>query len=250
MSIKVNEAFPEFEKPSVAIDIVLTRVANASENTKKRVASKGLQVLLVRKLDEKEWHLPGTILRLGETPKDAISRIINNKVDIDDIKLEQLYTVADNPMRDERGHIISIVYVGMIDNETALNKTLAQIGYESQWFWVGKKNKETNKRSFINDDCTAIFSELKYDHAKIVHDTVERLKGKLLYTDIGFNFLGKEFTLKELENTFEAISERTIPAFRRVMANKVVGTGKMSHGNAYRPAELFKRLTEEDKGND
>ena len=60
-----------------------------------------------------------------------------------------------------------------------------------------------------------------------------------MYTDVGFNFIGKLFTIKELENTFSAINERTIPGFRRIIGNKVIGTGKMSDGKAFRPAELF-----------
>ena len=239
-STKVKEAFPEFEKPSVAIDIVLTRVENMVENTNKRVSARGLQVLLVKKPDEEEWYLPGTILRLGETPTDAISRIINDKVNINDIKLEQLYTVADNPMRDERGHVISIVYIGII-SDTQPTADLQREGYESQWFWVEKPNSETKVRSFISDKYTEILRDLKYDHSKIVDDTISKLKEQLLRTDIGFSFLGKEFTLKELENTFEAVNENVIPGFRRIIANRVENTGKTVGGKAYRPAELFKK---------
>lgn len=237
----IKEAFSEFEKPSVAIDIVLTRVVDSTENTRNRVASKGLQVLLVKKEEETEWYLPGTILRLGETPSDAIERIINNKVAIKDIKLEQLYTVADNPARDERGHIISIVYIGKISNDTSLSNELARVGYKSQWFWVEKSKETESNRYFVSEDYTEVLKDLKYDHSKIINDTIKRLQKKLMHTDVAFDFVGKEFTLNELENTFIAINEKGIPGFRRIIAPKVEGTGKRVSGKVYRPAELFKK---------
>lgn len=234
----IREAFPGYQKPSIAIDTVLIRVDDYVEASNRTVSDKAMQLLLVRKKESKQWHLPGTILRLGETPKDAINRIIVNKTGNYGIHYEQLYTVADDLNRDERGHIISIVYIGLINNDTdvVLPDTSE---YESKWFWIGKQDIDGD-RNLICDEVIHS-SELKYDHSKILNDTIDRIKGKLMYTDIGFNFIGKEFTIKELENTFVAINERNIPGFRRIISNKVVGTGKMSDGKAFRPAEQIGR---------
>lgn len=236
MSIK--EAFPGFGKPSIAVDTVILRTCDFGEASKRQVASKKLQVLLVKKNGEKQWHLPGTIMRLGETSKAAISRIVNDKTKIDDTTFEQLYTVDDDLERDERGHIISIVYIGMHSNQN-IDSKVGIIGedYKSQWFWVNKD------RSFVNSDTGELVTALMYDHINIVNDTITRLKGKLLYTDVGFNFIGDKFTIRDLENTFVAINERQIPGFRRIIASKIEGTGIMSDGKAYRPAELYKRAT-------
>ena len=111
--------------------------------------------------------------------------------------------------------------------------------YKSQWFWVNKD------RSFVNSDTGELVTALMYDHINIVNDTITRLKGKLLYTDVGFNFIGDKFTIRDLENTFVAINERQIPGFRRIIASKIEGTGIMSDGKAYRPAELYKRAVKE-----
>lgn len=236
MSIK--EAFPGFGKPSIAVDTVILRTCDFGEASKRQVASKKLQVLLVKKDNEDKWHLPGTIMRLGETSKAAISRIINDKSKINDTTFEQLYTVDNDLERDERGHIISIVYIGMHSNQN-IDSKVGIIGedYKSQWFWVNKD------RSFVNSDTGELVTALMYDHINIVNDTITRLKGKLLYTDVGFNFIGDKFTIRDLENTFVAINERQIPGFRRIIASKIEGTGIMSDGKAYRPAELYKRAT-------
>lgn len=236
---RIKEAFPEFEKPAVAVDTVIIRVKDCVEGSNRQVPIKQMQVLLVKKPEEKEWHLPGTILRLGETPRDSIKRIIDNKVSIGDIAFEQLYTVADDPMRDERGHIISLVYIGMCNN-TQAEESEESSEFEKQWFWISKPHEnDNNARTFTGETDDSKFMYLKYDHHKIVSDTISRLKGKLMYTSIGFNFVSKLFTIKELENTFNAINERAIPGFRRLIINKVVGTGKISDGKAFRPAELF-----------
>ena len=232
----IKDAFPEFEKPAVAVDTVILRVKDVDVADVNHVPLKQLQVLLVKKPGKENWHLPGTILRLGETPSDAINRVIAHKENVNNIAFEQLYTVADDVERDPRGHVISIVYIGMInDNEVIENAG----GYEQGWFWVTKPSTSDRHRKFVFESSNEAMTYLEYDHHKIINDTIARLQGKLLYTDIGFNFIGKEFTLKKLENTFNAINERVIPGFRRIIANKVDKTGKMEVGNSYRPAELY-----------
>lgn len=227
----IKEAFKEYSKPSVAVDTVILRTNNTGENTKRQIQPKQLQVLLVRKHGEDKWHLPGTIVRLGETSIDAMSRIINTN----NITFEQLYTIDNNLERDERGHIISIVYIGMCRSDSIKAVEMISDCYEAQWFWV------TKDRVFLDIDNLKDAGSLMYDHSNIIDDTINRLKGKLLYSDVGFNFIGEKFTIKDLENTYNAINERQIPGFRRIIANKISGTGIMSDGNAFRPAELFRK---------
>jgi len=246
-----REAFPEFPKPAIAIDTVLLRVSDYTEDTNRHVAQKRMQVLLIkdkalndRRLDDL-WHLPGTILRLGETPMDAINRIIVNKTNINDAYYEQLYTIADDINRDNRGHIISIVYIGIVNsNEEIVLPEDYQ--YEAEWAWINKPlpiDDTSNKkaRSFYFEQLSEVIHDLRYDHVEIINDTIERIKNKLMYTDIGFKFLNKIFTIKSLENTFEAINERNIPGFRRIISNKIEPTGILSAGKAYRPAALYKK---------
>lgn len=245
--MNIKEAFPEFSKPSIAVDTVILRTCDVCDAGKRQVSAKQLQVLLVKKNNENLWHLPGTIMRLGETSKAAIARVIDDK-SMNDITFEQLYTVDNNLERDERGHIISIVYIGMYHNEDANSKVeIAGDEYESQWFWVNKDG------TFISTDDKVpyeVLTELMYDHVNIINDTITRLKGKLLYTDVGFNFVGYVFTIRELENTFVAINQRQIPGFRRIIANKIEGTGIMSDGMAYRPAELYRKAVRKESSNE
>ena len=234
----VKEAFEGYKKPSVAIDTVILRTCDYGEVSNRQVPIKRLQVLLVKKSSEDKWSLPGTIIRLGETSKAAISRLFGDESKINDITFEQLYTVDNNVNRDERGHVISIVYIGMYNG---LKDNIIDSYDEMQWFWV------TSDRKFVDKDTGEVVKTLKYDHVSIISDTIARLKGKLLYTDVGFNFVGERFTLRELENTFVAINERPIPGFRRIIASKVEATELMSTGYAYRPAGLYKKKIGKDK---
>ena len=233
----IKEAFPEFPKPSVAIDTVVLRVKDISAKSNKHVALKQLQVLLIKEKGTSTWHLPGTILRLGETPLNAIDRIMQNKVSVNEVYFEQLYTVADNPERDERGHIISMVYIGILKNGDDMI-VYDQDRYDAAWALV-EKTAGNDTRTLYLEETDEKIGSLLYDHDKIISDSINRLKGKLLYTDIGFHFMEEKFTIKELENCFNAVNERVIPGFRRVIKNKVVGTEEISDDKAFRPAELF-----------
>lgn len=240
----VKEAFKEYSKPAIAVDSVIFRVVDAEETTKRGIPRKSLQVLLVRKkgICEK-WHLPGTMVRLGETSKQALDRIVNDKAQIGNVYFEQLYTVDDNPERDERGHIISIVYIGVAKPDQVIEITNSS-EYESKWFWMNLElDESTGRRTFESEDSKVITDELEYDHTKIFEDALKRIQGKLMYTDIGFNFVGETFTIKELENVFSAINMNVIPSFRRLILEKIQETGEKTDGNAFRPAQLFKLKT-------
>ena len=238
------QAFKEFARPSVAVDSVIFRVVDNEVTTNRGIARKSLQTLLVRKKNTGEkWHLPGTMIRLGETSKEALNRIVNDKAQLGDIYLEQLYTVDDNPKRDERGHIISIVYIGVAKEYQEIEMSESS-EYESKWFWMSlSKDPFTGRRELESEDSKVITDLLEYDHSKILEDAIERIQGKLMYTDIGFKFVGDTFTLRELEYVFSAINMNVIPSFRRLILQKVEETGTKTGGNAFRPAELFRLKT-------
>lgn len=237
----VKEAFKEFARPSVAVDSVIFRVVDNEETSNRGIPRKSLQALFVRKKNSDEyWHLPGTMLRLGETSKEALNRIMNDKAQVGEIYFEQLYTVDDNPLRDKRGHIISIVYIGIAKANQQIEMA-EDSEYESKWFWMDLRvDEKSGKRSFESEDGKAILDTLMYDHTQIFEDALKRLQGKLMYTEIGFKFVGKTFTIKELENTFCAINMNVIPSFRRVIMQKIEETGIKTDGNAFRPAQLFR----------
>ena len=65
---------------------------------------------------------------------------------------------------------------------------------------------------------------------------------KIEYTDIVFNMMPKLFTLGELQKVYEVILGKALlmPAFRRIIAEKVEKTDKQQTGGGHRPSVLFK----------
>ena len=51
---------------------------------------------------------------------------------------------------------------------------------------------------------------LAFDHQKILHTALERLKGKVRYQPIGFELLPAKFTLSQLQHLYETILERAL----------------------------------------
>lgn len=233
----VKEAFVGYAKPAVAVDSVILRVKDADEVNNKQISRKALQVLLVRDNKEEKWRLPGSIMRLDETPGDVLDRIVKDKAQVNDIYFEQLYTSADNLYRDPRGRVISMIYIGVAKEISAI-ELKDNNSMESKWFWITKTSNDIKFTSDDNEDKT--YTDLAYDHSKIISDALDRIRGKLLYTNIGFKFADRLFTVRELERVFIAIYRKPIPSFRRIIMSKIEPTGKISAGKAFRPAELYK----------
>src|SRR6185503_9421953 len=92
---------------------------------------------------------------------------------------------------------------------------------------------------------------LAFDHAEILGLAVKRLRGKLDYSEVGFELLPARFTLRQLQDVHEAILGVRFnkPAFRRRMLDKQVleATGLHEDGVTFRPAELY-RFAEAKRG--
>ena len=84
--------------------------------------------------------------------------------------------------------------------------------------------------------------DVAFDHAEVILTGLERLRNKVEYTDIVFNMMPKLFTLGELQKVYETILGRTLlmPAFRRIIANKVLKTSQIQGGGGHRPSYLYK----------
>lgn len=85
---------------------------------------------------------------------------------------------------------------------------------------------------------------LAFDHVRILADAVERLRSKLEYTHIAVHLLPDEFTLPELQRTYEIILQQSLDksSFRRRVAQADMLEeipGKFRDGSG-RPAQLYR----------
>jgi hypothetical protein len=92
---------------------------------------------------------------------------------------------------------------------------------------------DTNRIVFLDD--------LAFDHGKIIETALERIRGKLFYSDIGFEFEEEEFTIGSLQGTFETLLRKPVSNFKRTMESRIEETGKSVYGMAYRPAQVYRK---------
>ncbi|OWT66259.1 NUDIX hydrolase [Candidimonas nitroreducens] len=84
---------------------------------------------------------------------------------------------------------------------------------------------------------------MQHDHRRILATAMARLRAKIRYRPVVFELMPPEFTLLQLQQTFEAVAGRSLHKqnFRRLIAQQslVEDTGRMTRGAAGRPAKLF-----------
>ena len=85
---------------------------------------------------------------------------------------------------------------------------------------------------------------MQHDHRRILATAMARLRAKIRYRPVVFELMPDEFTLLQLQQTFEAVAGRRLHKqnFRRFIEqqNLVEDTGHMARATAGRPAKLFR----------
>jgi 8-oxo-dGTP diphosphatase len=212
------------ENPSVTVDVVILTMR------KRR-----LEALLAKRKRwpyEGLWAIPGGVVAADESLEDAARRKLEQEASVRDVYLEQLYTFGD-PHRDPRRRVITVVYYALIRADE-LRLAVADDAAESAWFPVDS------------------LPPLAFDHESILTYTMQRLRGKLEYTTIGFQLLAPEFTLSELQEVYEAILNR--PLDKRNFRKKVLSTGILEptthtrKSGQHRPAPLYRFSPRADRG--
>jgi 8-oxo-dGTP diphosphatase len=190
-----------------------------------------------------EWALPGGLVRIDEPIDATASRVLRDKAGINNAYLEQLYTYGAVD-RDPRERVVSVTYFALMPIEAievasreSADRTLARIAVD----WEGETGGPA--QAIAPDGATL---DLAFDHSDILGDVVKRLRGKLDYTPVALGLLPEFFTLREVQEVYEAILDRglTKPAFRRKLLDRdiIKPTGRREAASAFRPAELYTRL--------
>lgn len=234
-----RHAFHDYDRPSVATDLVLMSVRGG------RLAA--LLQKREREVEAGKWALPGGFVGIDESLDSAARRVLADKARMAEAWVEQLYTFGA-PCRDPRGRVITVAYFALLPEgrfEAALaaapDLMLADVAVD----WPGEMGGAA--RALAGDGGAL---PLAFDHGEILGLAVKRLRGKLDYSDVAFALLPELFPLRELQQVHEAILGTTLnkPAFRRRLldSGRLEATGKREAGTGFRPAELFRhRRTEE-----
>ena len=269
-------------RPSVTVDCILFTIRYSKSENYKKLPEKKLQVLLARRAEEpfkNRWCLPGSFVREEEKFEDSVNRVLEEKTNIKDIYLEQLYSWGD-PLRDPRDRVISTSYMGLIDSNNIQIKAGKNVD-DIKWFDlkvnVLKDENKAKKDGYYKAEEIEIVlecektelksrlkvvkelrngnliiyteilkSDLAFDHAKMLIYAIERLKNKVEYTTIAFNLMPEKFTLTNLQQVYEIILDKPLlkANFRRKIADMVIETDDYEESAGHRPSKLYKFNTE------
>lgn len=220
-----------YPRPSVTVDVVLLTVAGNA-----------LVALLARRADAPargSWSLPGGFVRLDESLDAAATRVLHDKAGLDDIFIEQLFTFGA-PDRDPRTRVISVAYYALVEPERLRRAVASFDGDRLCIARVEVPDGGGPARAQAGDGSVL---PLAFDHDEIVATAVRRVRGKLDYASIGFEFLPQSFSLRDLRLVHEAILGRALnkDSFRRRIVDRglVVPTGRRAAGVGHRPPELY-----------
>ncbi|MEH2241206.1 NUDIX hydrolase [Nostoc sp.] len=193
-----------------------------------------LLVLLVMRQQEpflNHWSLPGTLVRRGESLEDAAYRIMAEKIKVNNLYLEQLYTFG-GPNRDPREatdsygvRYLSVSYFALVRFEEA--ELIADRMTGIAWYPIKQ------------------VPQLAFDHNEILTYGHRRLRNKLEYSPVAFEVLPEMFTLNDLYQLYATVlgdnfSDYSNFRARLLKLGFLCDTGiKVSRG-AGRPASLYK----------
>jgi 8-oxo-dGTP diphosphatase len=220
-----------YPRPSVAVDVVALTVEERQ-----------LRVALYRRAEAPQrghYALPGGFMHIDESLEDAAQRVMAQKVGLEGIFLEQLYTFGDL-RRDPRGRVLTVAYYALVDARRFHVRT-APMAASGRVIvpWPGETGGPVEVVGQGNE-----VLPLFLDHADILGLAVKRLRGKLDYSPVGFQLLPTEFTLRQLQEIHEAVRAEPLnkDSFRRRMlaTGLLEATGAHEREVLHRPAELYR----------
>jgi ADP-ribose pyrophosphatase YjhB (NUDIX family) len=193
-----------------------------------------LLVLLIKRREEpfsNYWSLPGTLVRNGESLETAAYRILAEKISVNNLYLEQLYTFGspegDSPAAAEsfRERYLSVSYFALVRFEEA--KLITERDYNITWYMIDK------------------VPNLAFNHGQILAYGWRRLRNKVEYSPVAFEVLPELFTLNDLYQFYETILGKNFSDYSN-FRNRLLKLGflkdmglKVSRG-AGRPASLYR----------
>lgn len=185
-----------------------------------------LQVLLIRRGGapfEGMWAIPGGFVGIDESLQQAAMRELEEETGVRDVYLEQLYTFGD-PGRDPRGQVVTVAYFALVPADA--NAPRAGDDAAATGWWS------------VYD-----LPPLAFDHSRILHYALQRLRYKLEYTALGFELLPETFTLSALQAAYEVILGEKLD--KRNFRRKILGAEVIEEVGEYqigegRPAKLYR----------
>ena len=202
-------------RPSVAVLVVIFTVVDSA-----------LQVLLIERSAppaEGHWAIPGGALQHGESLDQAAVRKLAEETGVTDVFLEQLYTFADLDPASNDGSV-GVAWFALVD--PARVRLAQRTAWRPAWWAL--------------DD----IPPLAFDNERVIDVARDRLINKLQYTNAAYSLLPEHFTMRELQEVYEAILGRPLDKrnFRRrlLATDFIAATSEQRAEGPHRPARLYR----------
>lgn len=251
-----------YRHPSNTVDMILMTVSNEK-----------LKLLLVKRGNHpfiNDWALPGGFVNFEEDLDDAVERQLAEETNIKTkTYFRQLYTLG-NADRDPRTRVISTFYLSMTPESNIKSIKAGKEEADTVWFTISKvtektsptgrsslltmENEENDIRmeyritdkvvhNYIETRSTLLKTsnaKIAADHIKAINMAVDQIRNRAASTGILFNLLPNEFTLREIQNAYEAVVGHKTDTgnFRRDIRKMLNETGRKKRVNG-KMAALF-----------
>ena len=184
-----------------------------------------LKVLLIKsdlEIFNGKLSLLGDFVNDNEELDDAAYRILKERTGMNDVFLDQVRSFG-HPGRHPGGRVITIAYCSLLN----INHHELKI-HDNDLHW--------HSVSSLN--------EMAFDHREIVDACYAWLQKRIQEHPLGFNLLPDKFSLRELQNLYEAILGVTLDRrnFRKKFAsmNLLIDIDEMEQDVPHRPGKLYK----------
>ncbi len=184
-----------------------------------------LKVLLIKsdlKNFEDKWSLLGDLIDSKETLDGAAYRVLKARTGMDDVYLEQVRAFSEID-RHPAARVITVAYCSLINVQ---HHELKKMDNELHWHNVRH------------------IKEMAFDHKQIMDVCYEWLQKRIQEHPLGFSLLPKKFSLRELQNLYEAILGVRLDRrnFRKKFFSMALleDTGEFETDVPHRPGKLYK----------
>lgn len=183
------------------------------------------------------YALPGGFANMDEDIIETATRELEEETALQGIYIEQV-SVWGKPGRDPRDRTISALHIALINKDKA-NVMAGDDAKSAKWFQITNyienrdyfaQDKVIRTKKLILENETVLApqikqtvcygdskcmneeilddSDLAFDHAHCIINAYEKLKERLLYSDLAYGLIGKVFELAEMKKLYDTVFQK------------------------------------------